>query len=132
MEIKQVMTNCKDCGQPVKDNHMFYKRVLDKFGKSWQSLSKEDQGNALSELRKEGIFPTLNMDDSAHICGINKKFFEEIVKKLEPYIKQIIKETISEISNSINKRIYKLEKHIDESENSLSSIIQFEINESKK
>lgn len=116
---------CKFCQKPIKHNTIFYNLIFDRKGKEWQFLTKEEQGNMISELRKEGIFPKLNLDGSSHICGQDNQFYEEIENRIIKKCEEMRNEILSEIKKEIASQFYKIQKTIDEFKDSLDSRIKY-------
>jgi len=79
----------------------------------------------ISELRKEGIFPKLNLDGSSHICGQDEQFYGEIETRIMRKYEEMKNEIMNEIKKEVFSQIHKMEKKIDEFEDSLDSRIKF-------
>lgn len=107
----------KGCGAEIRNNRFFYDQVWARFRITWDSLKNDPhrKGEIIEALREDGIYPTLNLDGTPHICGQ--------VKQQKPAANQEIQELIK----NFNKFKMEIMKRFDEFENSVSSKILFQL-----
>jgi hypothetical protein len=116
---------CRNCKEKVIYNRKFFDFVWSKYGIKWTKTfpDKKRKGELIEELRMIGIFPTLNLDGTQHICG---GFDTKIVmlKELEEF-----KENIDKKVTHLQKQITNLDRKLDQFMESFVSKIQYYIRE---